>query len=138
MLEFDKKKLLKNIAYGSLIGDAMGIQYEFYSRELIDVPYELKYNPSHFLPIEAGRWSDDGDNVLLVIDTLLESKSKIFDYMLFSKKLYNWVHNGIQELGDKTGVGCGNTVYMCVTDNDFLNNPSPVLNIRPGGVFLND
>jgi ADP-ribosylglycohydrolase len=118
-----KTNNLRNLVYGSLIGDAMGIQFEFYSKKLINIPFILNYNPSHFLPIKAGKWSDDGDNILMVVDTLIENKSNVFDYKLFANKLHNWVNYGNPELGDTTSVGCGNTIYSVVSDDNFLDNP---------------
>lgn len=122
MNKFDKNKTLRDLVYGSLIGDAMGIQFEFYSKNLININ-ELEYNPSHFLNIEAGRWSDDGDNILLVVETMNENESESFDYKLYAKKLHNWVINGISELGDTTGIGCGNTIYSVVTSENYTNDP---------------
>jgi ADP-ribosyl-[dinitrogen reductase] hydrolase len=122
MSTFDKNKTLKDLVYGSLIGDAMGIQYEFYSKYQINID-DLNYNPSHFLNIEAGRWSDDGDNVLLVVKTMNENKTDLFDYKSYAKKLYNWVKNGTSELGDTTGIGCGNTIFNVVMSENFVNDP---------------
>ncbi len=122
MDNFNKTKTLKDLVYGSLVGDAMGIQYEFYSKNLINIK-ELEYNQSHFLNIEAGRWSDDGDNVLLVVETMKENNSDIFDYKSYAKKLFNWVNCGFCELGDKTGIGCGNTIYSVVTTENYIDDP---------------
>ena len=84
----------------------MGIQYEFYAKDLINVSNRLSYRPSHFLPIKAGSWSDDGDNLLLLLRTINESKTQTLDYMAYAKKKKHWALNGISELGQTTGVGC--------------------------------
>lgn len=122
MEDFKKQNTLRTMIYGSLIGDAMGIQFEFYSKSLININ-ELVYKPSHFLNIEAGRWSDDGDNILLVVKTMKETSSNRFDYISYAHKLHYWLNNGFTELGDTTGIGCGNTIYSVITSGNFINDP---------------
>lgn len=114
---------IEGLIYGSLIGDALGIQFEFYKKNLINVN-DLTYKPSHFLPIEAGRWSDDGDNILLLLETIIESKDDIIDHKIYAKKLKNWYYNGFKILGDKVGgIGCGNTISAVITNEHFDSDP---------------
>lgn len=114
---------IEGLIYGSLIGDALGIQFEFYKKDLINVS-DLKYNPSHFLPIDAGKWSDDGDNILLLLETIIESKDDNIDHNIYAKKLKNWYYNGFKELGDKVGgIGCGNTISAVITNEHFDSDP---------------
>lgn len=120
---------IRGLIFGSLIGDAMGIQFEFYEKNLINIPDNLTYKKSHFLPIEACNWSDDGDNIILLLDTIIESRfteqciCKKIDYFLYARKLKNWLINGIPELGTTTGIGCGNTIYTVVNHPDFETDP---------------
>nr|QBK89453.1 MAG: ADP-ribosylglycohydrolase [Mimivirus LCMiAC02] len=115
---------IKGLVYGGLIGDAMGVQFEFLPTEQVKIPSKLTYENSPFLNIEHGRWSDDGDNIILLLQTMTEcNNSKIKFHMLYAKKLKFWANNGICELGDKTSIGCGNTVYTTVCDKIFEKDP---------------
>ena len=35
---------ISGLVFGALIGDAMGIQFEFYEKKLINIPHNLSYN----------------------------------------------------------------------------------------------
>ena len=113
---------IRKLVYGGLIGDAMGIQFEFFKSKLCNVD-NLTYQKSHFLPIDAGCWSDDGDSLLMLLKQMKESDNDLLEYMVYAKNKKQWVFTGIQELGQKTGVGCGNTVLRVVTDPCFDTDP---------------
>lgn len=79
---------MKDGLYGSAIGDALGVPYEFIPRE------HLKSNPciemtgygSHNQPI--GSWSDDTSMTLATLEALSHSDDKEIDY---GRVMYNFV-----------------------------------------------
>jgi len=125
---------MKSLVYGALIGDAMGVQFEFYEKKNIKPLLILEYNDSQVLPIKAGCWSDDGDNVLLLLQVMKERKhTDIVSYKEYAKKLMYWLNNGIPELGHTTSIGCGNTMLTVISHPYFDENPfkaSEVVNIK--------
>ena len=89
---------IKGGIFGLLVGDALGVPYEFYSAEKIP-PYEQidMIPPKGFRKtypnIKFGTWSDDGAQALCLLDSLL-SMGK-FDLKDFSDKLLAWYDKGL-------------------------------------------
>jgi ADP-ribosyl-[dinitrogen reductase] hydrolase len=82
---------------GLLVGDALGVPYEFHSPADLPSHSELDFSPPpHFSrshsSVPPGTWSDDGAQALCLLSTLLECGS--LDLSVFSKKLLDWFHNG--------------------------------------------
>lgn len=84
--------------YGLLIGDALGVPYEF--RPVREIPPEIQIE---FIPpkgydatypnVPPGTWSDDGAQALCLLDSLLScGKLDIYDLGL---KLLEWVDHGL-------------------------------------------
>lgn len=84
--------------YGLLIGDALGVPYEFYSAEELP-PYEkIEMTPpagfrKTYQDVEAGTWSDDGAQALCLLDSLL--KTGEFSLENFSDELDAWRRQGL-------------------------------------------
>lgn len=114
---------IKDLIYGSLIGDAMGVQFEFYEKKNIPKIDNLQYEDSKVLPIKAGNWSDDGDQMLLLYQAMKESENDVVPHLLYAKKIYDWYHKGIPEINKHTGIGCGNNMYMVLTHSKYLDDP---------------
>jgi ADP-ribosyl-[dinitrogen reductase] hydrolase len=82
---------------GLLIGDAMGVPYEFHAP--VDLPPhdEIEYLPplgfdrSHS-GVPPGTWSDDGAQALCLLASLLDCEG--FDPDDFSQRLMNWYEDG--------------------------------------------
>jgi ADP-ribosyl-[dinitrogen reductase] hydrolase len=94
---------------GLLVGDALGVPYEFLSpsqvpdRSTIEfVPPPNSPRPAHSVP--AGTWSDDGAQALCLLSTLLECSS--LDVQVFSRKLLQWRFEG-EFTPDKKVFDCG-------------------------------
>ncbi|KAF5274649.1 hypothetical protein FQR65_LT16920 [Abscondita terminalis] len=93
----NKQDRIKGAIYGLLIGDAVGVPYEF------NLPEQLpEYNQIDMLPpayfsktypeIPLGTWSDDGAQALSLLDSLLyKHKMDAEDLM---KRLCNWYQYG--------------------------------------------
>lgn len=84
--------------YGLLIGDALGVPYEFYEADQLP-PYEKieMIPPAGFRKtypkVEAGTWSDDGAQALCLLESLL--KENCFSLEAFSDALAAWYEDGV-------------------------------------------
>lgn len=84
--------------YGLLIGDALGVPYEFYPAEELPCYEEIEMVPpagfrrSHST-VKPGTWSDDGAQALCLLDIL--QKQKKFSLKDFSDALSSWYENGL-------------------------------------------
>ena len=81
-----------------LVGDALGVPYEFH--EAADIPaYDkiemrppVEFRRAH-LGVEPGTWSDDGAQVLCLLDSLVSCGQ--FDLKDFSDRLLAWYQDGV-------------------------------------------
>lgn len=98
---------------GAIIGDAMGVPYEFHDKDSIP---EAEYIGTEVIGgfqrsysnIPLGTWSDDSSGILCLIKTLVECGKVDQDYLM--KQLYNWarcgewaVDNHVFDIGNQTG-----------------------------------
>lgn len=110
MDNFDKRK---GGLYGLLIGDALGVPYEFHAAEEIPAydKIEMK-SPFGFRRahsgVKPGTWSDDGAQALCLLDSLVTCGA--FVLKDFSDKLLAWYLNGewavdgvVFDIGIQTG-----------------------------------
>lgn len=92
-----KTNRLKGGLYGLLIGDALGVPYEFHpasaipSRELIDMTPPARFRRSH-ASIKPGTWSDDGALALCLLDSLIEKDG--LDLADLATKFLKWGGDG--------------------------------------------
>lgn len=88
---------LKGGLYGLLIGDALGVPYEFHPasaippRELIDMIPPARFRRAH-ASVKPGTWSDDGALALCLLDSLLEKDG--LDLADLAVKFLEWGGNG--------------------------------------------
>jgi len=71
---------------------------------------------------KTGDWTDDTDQMILILDSLLEHNLQA-DRVDFAKRLYHWMDFGFEELGDAGGCGIGFTVHRVLTHKVFLEDP---------------
>lgn len=82
--------------YGLLVGDALGVPYEFLSPERLPPHAQIEMVPppnwprAHFVP--NGTWSDDGAQALALLDSLLEQGKLDLDDL--AKRLVAWQFEG--------------------------------------------
>lgn len=82
---------------GMLVGDALGVPYEFHAaHEIPDAP-NIEFEPPQYFRrahdgVPPGTWSDDGAQALCLLASLQERGSLDLDD--FSKKLLNWYQKG--------------------------------------------
>lgn len=93
----DRADQIKGAVYGLLIGDALGVPYEFKQPEALPPAEQIQYRPpadfarSH-PKVPPGTWSDDGAQALCLLDSLLaRGELNLID---FSQRLQNWYFNG--------------------------------------------
>ena len=92
-----KQDQIKGAIYGLLIGDAVGVPYEFnLPEQLPSYDKTDMISPSHFQKtypnIPFGTWSDDGAQALCLLDSLLY-KNKL-DPEDFMNRMCNWYQHG--------------------------------------------
>ncbi len=92
-----KQDQIKGAIYGLLIGDAVGVPYEFNSPEQLPEYSKIDMiTPNGFEKtypnIPFGTWSDDGAQALCLLDSLLY-KNK-FDAEDFMNRICNWYQHG--------------------------------------------
>lgn len=89
---------------GLLIGDALGVPYEFHSPQEIPTLNEIEFAPPAYFRrahagVAPGTWSDDGAQALILLDSLLTCGK--FDADHFAKGLVDWYDKGFMAVGGK-------------------------------------
>src|SRR5688572_19198218 len=83
--------------YGLLIGDALGVPYEFKSPHELPPLDKIEFQPpagfyrSHS-SVPSGTWSDDGAQALCLLASLLECGE--LDLEDFAERMVNWAEKG--------------------------------------------
>ncbi|UJR15169.1 hypothetical protein I4U23_002132 [Adineta vaga] len=120
---------LLGCAYGQALGDAYGLSTEFEDRERVARAYpdqsQIIPFPDYILTGHSNRWvrgdwTDDTDQWILILETILEGNS---DEKIFAAKLKNWIQRGFPMLGDHVGMGLGANVQKVVFSQGYLENP---------------
>ena len=88
--------------YGLLVGDALGVPYEFYEAKELPVYEKIEMTPpagfqKTYPKIAAGTWSDDGAQALCLMDSLL--KHGKFSLKAYSDALLAWYEEGFWAVG---------------------------------------
>lgn len=92
-----KQDRIRGGMYGLLIGDALGVPYEFSSpasipeRQLIDMSPPSGFVRAHDT-VPEGTWSDDGAQALTLLQSLAECPS--LDLQRFTDALLDWYRKG--------------------------------------------
>lgn len=78
---------------GLLVGDALGVPYEFHPASAIPNPENIEFEPIEGFDrahrdVPPGTWSDDGAQALVLLDSLLECGK--FDVEHFAKGIVAW------------------------------------------------
>ena len=82
---------------GLLVGDALGVPYEFHSPEALPPTDVIDFRPpdafrrSHS-SVPPGTWSDDGAQALVLLDSLLAKEG--LDLEHFAQGLHRWMTQG--------------------------------------------
>ena len=119
---FDK---IAGLMYGCALGDCIGLPFEGRSTEHIKslpTPPIVGLPQRNYRGITQGDWSDDTDQLILLMDVLTENKLN-FNTRSFARKLYSWKKTGFKELGDTQGLGCGSLTGRVLSKENFIDNP---------------
>lgn len=119
---FDK---IAGIIYGCALGDCVGVPNE--NKTAIDLqntqrPPITDIPTADFRGVRAGDWSDDTDEMILLMEVLTERKL-LFEVPLFAKKLARWLKHGFEDLGDPNGVGLDVYTRMLLSSVDYEASP---------------
>jgi ADP-ribosyl-[dinitrogen reductase] hydrolase len=87
---------------GLLVGDALGVPYEFHARETIPSFGEIEFEPPAWFRrahagVSPGTYSDDGAQALILLNSLLECGK--FDAAHFAGGLVDWYDEGLMAVG---------------------------------------
>ncbi len=114
---------IRGVIYGQAIGDALGLGTEFLSKRQVSQYYPRGLSGYHQIVRDAhrqrwavGDWTDDTDQMLCILDSLLDKKK--VDVIDIALRLHKWVRDG--------GMGVGQTVYRVVHSPDFIQNPHTI------------
>lgn len=118
--------------YGQCVGDAIGLLTEFLTKKDAkkvykhkNLEYGMKIGDFHRMRWETGDWTDDSDQMLLILLSLVDNKGQV-NVQDFAEKLRNWMLHGIQELGDTGGMGIGATTQTVLKHPVFTEDPRKV------------
>ena len=92
----------RNSILGFIIGDALGVPYEFSSKELMNAHPAKEMIGFGTHPVPKGTWSDDSSMMLIIMKWLIDLNKKSvainkigYDELSDLKSLWkNWFHNG--------------------------------------------
>ena len=135
MTDLESINRIKGGIYGLLIGDALGVPYEFHSKDDIPPVEQIEMIPPNgFQRSHAGTtpgtWSDDGAQALCLLESLLEKG--VFDLTNFSDKLLSWYENGLWAVDNRVfDIGIQTSMALSMYKNG--GDPKDCGNIRPDG-----
>nr|MDQ2997890.1 ADP-ribosylglycohydrolase family protein [Chloroflexota bacterium] len=95
MLSFRDR--LEGGIYGLLIGDALGVPYEFHAPEALPPLADIEMTPPAQFPraharVPPATWSDDGAQALILLASLLDNSA--LDMQDFGTRLVEWYQHG--------------------------------------------
>lgn len=101
-----KDKLLGGL-YGLLIGDALGVPYEFRAARLIPPKDQIDMTPPNGYPrawdhIPVGTYSDDGAQALCVLDALCHQPPGLLSTGELQPRLIRWMTDGYMSVNSYT------------------------------------
>jgi ADP-ribosyl-[dinitrogen reductase] hydrolase len=112
-----KRSRIRGGLYGLLVGDALGVPYEFHDADDIPPLAKIDFDPPSGFPrshasVPPGTWSDDGAQALCLLASLLHCDG--LDLGDFSRRLINWAAWGylavdgvVFDIGMQTSVAIG-------------------------------
>jgi ADP-ribosylglycohydrolase len=98
------KEKIEGALLGLLVGDALGVPYEFHSANEIPPLSDIEFTPPKgfrraHVGILPGTWSDDGAQALILLASLLDCKK--LDLRNFAKGLVSWYQKGYMAVDDR-------------------------------------
>lgn len=119
--------------YGQCVGDAVGLATEFLTKSVSKFLYPSAFaertykhkdrrddEHGHAARWETGAFTDDSDQMILALQTLLESEDMRPDPRRFMEKLSFWISSGFVDAATgariKRPMGIGQTVFNVVSE----------------------
>lgn len=132
--------------YGLLIGDALGVPYEFSPPDMIPAPHLIDMSPPDGFvrahgSVPPGTWSDDGAQALVLLDSLLECRG--LDLGHFTNGLLDWYRHGFMtadgkvfDIGNQTRYALDNFArhgdpLTCSPVDDWSNGNGSLMRVLP-------
>lgn len=102
--EINKSDRIKGAIVGLLVGDALGVPYEFHARQEIPSFDKIEFEPPPGFRrahggVSPGTYSDDGAQALILLNSLLVCGK--FDAANFANGLINWYDHGFMAVGNR-------------------------------------
>jgi len=121
---------------GLLVGDALGVPYEFHPASRIPAPHQIEYTPPDgfdraHASVPPGTWSDDGATALCLLDSLLACNRLDIDDL--ARRLVNWYEVGYMAVDNKVfdvGIATGTALRN-------FRNGTPAIDSGPADVYSN-
>ena len=98
-VEVTQKERLAGGVWGHLVGDAMGVPYEFLARKAVG---KVVWGKTGTHQQEAGTWSDDGGLMLALLDSLLSEGFSLRDQ---GRKALAWWQGDDYKVGELFDIG---------------------------------
>ncbi len=111
---------VRGVIFGQAVGDALGLGTEFLTKRRVKTWYPTGLTDyaqividSHREKWQPGEWTDDTDQMLCILDSVLENDG--IDSFDIAKRFHSWAFSG--------GRGLGQTVRAVLSHPDFLEDP---------------
>lgn len=146
----NKQEQIKGAIYGLLIGDAVGVPYEFNLPEQLPTYDQIDMiTPSNFQKtyprIPFGTWSDDGAQVLCLLASVLYKNE--FQQVDFMNRLCNWYRNGymavdfeVFDVGVQTAEAirrylAGTSISQVAQNDEYANGNGSLMRVLPLAIW---
>ena len=113
---------------GQALGDAYGLSTEFQTKVWIEntyknvtIPFFDYIQTPHSSRWKRGDWTDDTDQMICIMKSI--TKYRELNQQDLAASFVNWMKNGIEECGDKCGMGIGTMTSKILTHPEFFINP---------------
>ncbi|XP_046563707.1 uncharacterized protein YegU-like [Haliotis rubra] len=125
---YPREQILATV-YGQAVGDAIGLLTEFLTKQEAKEYYgkvkkqlELEHKDlcvdSHRKAWEEGDWTDDTDQMILILQSLTDNDGQVIPAD-FGGKLKTWSKKGFPELNDERGMGLGRTTKAVLSHPEY-------------------
>mmetsp|Transcript_20602 Transcript_20602/g.53242 ORF Transcript_20602/g.53242 Transcript_20602/m.53242 type:complete len:437 (-) Transcript_20602:139-1449(-) len=123
---------VRGLIFGAALGDATGLATEFLNRTQVEGFYgegfafsprpSRLYPDTHRMMWTPGDWTDDTDQLVLVLQSLLHTRGRV-DPADFSSRLGAWCRGGFACLGDTSAAGLGRHTKSVISHSRFAEDP---------------